>query len=176
MITKITTAYSENYNHRTFFEMYGIDLLEKTSTTLDGKLKYYNSQKGIRIFSPKILSLIIQKDKSFNFYIERKTVAIAKSSNRFYPEIEVNFNPLDCKYFTYTINELKTFTKANFLPFTKIQSASENSAKEILRAQFGGLTFLSNRGLLKEIERNGELEFYINIHDDRNIIDLLKHR
>ncbi|NUY82679.1 hypothetical protein HUK80_17385 [Flavobacterium sp. MAH-1] len=134
------------------------------------RFKYFNSEKRMRVYIPKMLYWILKKDSSFSFYISSTSVVESENKQTLYLNIEIGFYFEDYKKFTFTISEIKSYLNAKYLPFNKL--TDENLKGDYLCSNFGFLRIIAERTTIKQIEANVEMPFYIEFFENKNSVIL----
>lgn len=153
-----------------FEKSYNINLLVDKKSALMEQFKYYNSERQLRVYIPKILHSILQKDNSFKFYIFKTEIVQNENNTALYLKIEVDFFLENNKKISFTIDEIKEWTKAKYLPFNKFEH--KKLLGDYLFAKFGFLTIIAERNVLKIIKSNPQKELFIDIFENKNNIIL----
>lgn len=159
-----------SYNLESFKKAFDVDLIGTKRTVLQDRYKYFNSERRLRVYIPKLLYWILKKDSSFNFYITRTSVVETENKLTLYLSIEIDFYFENYREFTFTISEIKSYVNAKYLPFNPL--TDENLKGDYLFSKFGFLKVIAERSLLAKIEKNVEMFFYINFYESKNSIIL----
>lgn len=82
------------------------------------QFKYYNGERQLRVYIPKILHSILQKDNSFKFYIFKTEIVKNENNTALYLKIELDFFGRIIKNFHLQLMKLKNGQKQNICLLT----------------------------------------------------------